>query len=177
MPEAVSEPSLYRNLADIYNSLRILQAALDKATGKTVYIGADRTEVSPIDTIISGELGRLYVICDDTCTAGSLLNIYGVTGVLHARLADGANALKFYTGVAAEDCITSGDVIEIRVICGALPYYTGLIPGALYFLSTVPGAITLTAPTGSGTIRQAVGQALTANILLFQPTLLFVVNP
>lgn len=50
---------------------------------------------------------------------------------------------------------------------GTITGLTSLTPGARYFLSTTPGGITTTAPTGTADIVQQVGFALSATELSF----------
>jgi hypothetical protein len=47
--------------------------------------------------------------------------------------------------------------------------FSGMTPGALQYISATAGALTETAPTGSGTWTFAVGRALSATILLVSP--------
>lgn len=49
---------------------------------------------------------------------------------------------------------------------GEVGGYAGLIPGATYYLSTVPGQITSTPPSASGDIVQRIGFAKTASVLV-----------
>lgn len=52
---------------------------------------------------------------------------------------------------------------------GTVTGLTSLTPGARYFLSTTPGAITTTAPTGTADIVQQVGFAVSSTELSFDP--------
>ena len=49
---------------------------------------------------------------------------------------------------------------------GEVSGFVGLTPGALYYLDTTPGAISLTAPAMAGEVVQNVGQALSTTVLL-----------
>jgi hypothetical protein len=66
-------------------------------------------------------------------------------------------AFGFVKTVDAE----SGEVVTF----GPLDGFAGLTPGAVYYLDTVDGEITATAPSGSGSIKQKVGRAMTTTKL------------
>ena len=98
----------------------------------------------------------------EALTAGDLVYINGSGNALKAD----ANAIaKAAVGfvLASISNAASGTVYFEGTITGL----SGLTPGARYFLSTTPGGITTTAPTGTADIVQQVGFALSATELSF----------
>ena len=98
----------------------------------------------------------------EALTAGDLVYINGSGNALKAD----ANAIaKAAVGfvLASISNAASGTVYFEGTITGL----SGLTPGARYFLSTTPGGITTTAPTGPADIVQQVGFALSATELSF----------
>jgi hypothetical protein len=85
--------------------------------------------------------------------ANDVVYIHIVTVTLTADKAEGATN-------AGDDCTVWLD--------DELPG-TGLTPGAKYFLTTTPGLVSATAPSGSGNMVQCVGEAISATAIKFDP--------
>jgi len=66
--------------------------------------------------------------------------------------------------------LASGERASV-VIRGLVYGFSGMTPGALQYVSATAGALTETAPTGSGTWTWAIGRALSATVLLVDPGL------
>jgi len=67
---------------------------------------------------------------------------------------------------------TSGSEVPVQTIYGDHHHdFTGLTPGAVYYLDTTPGQITTSPPVGSGRTVVQVGIATTSTSLLFQPAI------
>lgn len=160
-------PELYKELALVYNALRILQQGV---TGLTGAVSADPSvwnTIQPADTLLAGNLHRFYCQAGVAIGYGQLVKFAdnGVGGVAAAlATATGTNA-------AAEGvCITPGGVAlndfgEFIVGEGLVDGYAGLVPGTRYWLSTVSGNITNIKPSAALQLGQYVGTAISTTQL------------
>jgi hypothetical protein len=98
--------------------------------------------------------------------ANDVVYLHLVTAVLTADKADATDATKRAQGyvkvgtAAGDDCTVYLD--------SQLPG-TGLTPGAKYYLTVVPGTVSVTPPAGSGNMVQCVGEAISATAIKFDP--------
>lgn len=99
--------------------------------------------------------------------AADFVNIHASSGA-KVRKADATTAAKPCNGFApaAIADAASGTVQGPGTKASGL---SGLTPGAPYYLSTTPGLITATPPSGSGNLVQKVGVALSATELFLFP--------
>jgi hypothetical protein len=106
------------------------------------------------------------ITASEALSAGDLVNIHNSTGE-KARKADNSAAGKEANGfvLAGVSSAASGTVYFAGNILTGL---TSLTPGARQYLGT-SGAITATAPTGSGAIVQCIGIAISATAIMFAP--------
>lgn len=102
----------------------------------------------------------------EAIAAGDIVNIHDATGA-KCRKADATTSGKPAVGFA-QSAIANGASGTITFE-GVLTGLSGLTTGATYYLGTTAGAITATAPTGSGNIVQKVGTAISATELSFEP--------
>jgi hypothetical protein len=93
--------------------------------------------------------------------------VWDDSGTLKIRKADATTAGKEANGyvLASVSSGAEGTVYFEQVITGL----SGLTLGAVYYLSTTAGAITTTAPSGSGNVVQRIGRAVSTTEVLFQP--------
>lgn len=108
-----------------------------------------------------------------TCKAGTgglaendVVYIHLVTVTLTADKADATDATKRAQGYV-KAAVNEGDDATVY-LDGELPG-TGLTPGAKYYLTTTPGTVSVTAPSGSGNMVQCVGEAVSATDIKFDP--------
>ena len=85
---------------------------------------------------------------------------------LTADKADATDATKRAQGYV-KAAVSAGEDATVY-LDGALPG-TGLTPGAKYYLTTTPGTVSVTAPSGSGNMVQTVGEAISATAIKFDP--------
>lgn len=107
------------------------------------------------------------------CKAGSgglaendVVYIHLVTVTLTADKADATDATKRAQGYV-KAAVSEGDDATV-FLDGELPG-SGLTPGAKYYLTTTPGTVSVTAPSGSGNMVQCVGEAVSATAIKFDP--------
>jgi hypothetical protein len=126
-----------------------------------------KISVQPAETIVP--VGDT-VLVSSSVSAGMLVNIYNDGGTPKIRPALGTAtdriAHAFVMGNAA-----SGQTLVPLFTGHTNPYFTGLIPGTMYFLSwTNPGQIVAVGPdANSGYVWQPVGVAISTTELLFDP--------
>lgn len=104
----------------------------------------------------------------ENLAAGDLVNIWSNAGVANARKADATTAGKVAVGFVLA-AVTAPSNATVYRASQSNTQVSGLTPGAKYFLSTTAGGITATAPSGSGNVVQAVGTAINATTLSFNP--------
>jgi len=107
----------------------------------------------------------------EALAAGDLVNIWDDSGTPKARLAD-ASANKQADGFVLAD-VDSGDPATVYGQ-GINDQVSGLTGGIEQYLSaSVPGGVTVTAPTASGNLVQRVGKAFSATALDFKKGTVF----
>lgn len=107
------------------------------------------------------------IVASETLAAGDLVNIWNDAGTPKARKADATAEGKEAVGFVLEGITSgaSGTVHFEQTITGL----SSLTPGAAMYLSTTPGAATATPPSGSGTVVQYIGRAISATSISFEP--------
>ncbi len=96
-----------------------------------------------------------------------VVNFWDDTGTLKVRKANATDATKPAHGYV-KAAVTEGNPATVYTD-GLLPG-SGLTIGSRYFLSAATGgAVTATAPTGTGNILQVVGVAISATEIKFEP--------
>lgn len=97
----------------------------------------------------------------------SVVAYFDEAGANKVRNADATAEGKEADGFVL-DSATSGSSAKVFNE-GTVTGLSGLTPGARYYLSTTPGQITATAPTGSGNVVQYLGKAISATELVWEP--------
>lgn len=107
------------------------------------------------------------VVTGENLAAGDLVNIYDNAGVATARKANATDGSKPCVGfVLAAVTSPAAAVVYLE---GPITGLSGLTPGAKQFLSAATsGAITSTAPTGTGKVLQFIGRAVNATTVNFE---------
>lgn len=96
----------------------------------------------------------------ENLTAGNFVNIWDDAGTLKVRKADATVAGKEADGYVLANVTSPADAtVYFDAINSAL---SALTLGAVYYLSTTPGAATATAPSASGNVVQELGKAVSA---------------
>ncbi len=107
------------------------------------------------------------IVSSENLAARDMVNVYNDAGTLKVRKADANNAMPAHGYVtAAVVSPAAGDVFfDVGIISG----FTGLTPGARYYLSETAGEVTLTPPSTAASLVQFIGVALSATELEFDP--------
>lgn len=103
----------------------------------------------------------------ENLTAGDFVNLHNNGGTINVRKADASNNTKPADGFVLAN-VTSPANATVYLISGQNTAVSGLTVGADYYLSTTPGLVTATAPSGTGNIVQRLGKARSATSLIFE---------
>ena len=104
------------------------------------------------------------LVASEALTAGDFVNFWSDSGTIKARKADASQGTtKKAFGYVKANVLINGDATVYFE--GTNTSLIGLTPLSQYFLSATPGAVTATAPTTAGHIRQPLGNALSATEL------------
>lgn len=156
----------------------VFQAIQNLHRGVSSYCGIDapdsdvRDQLTYQDTLLSGNLTRMYPIAAVNISRGQVVNLYNNAGALNARLAVATGASTMAHGIANASAL-AGERVEINWLRGTLDSVGGMTLGTLYYLSTTAGAVQSTRPVGVGQIVQPVGLALASDTLLMDIPLYF----
>lgn len=130
------------------------------------------TDGAKLDTIeAASNIGTFTA--GETLTAGDVVYM-AADGKVYQALANGVPIEARVLGIANE-AGTTNNPVDI-VIHGNDTNQVGLTVGSPYFLSTTAGAISATAPTGSGEVIVRVGYATSATSINIQPTVIGVLS-
>lgn len=100
-----------------------------------------------------------------TCLAG--LAVKDIVYASSSDSVDKASATSLSTIPAIGFCLQKNSATQAVIqYSGEMPGFIGLTPNMIYYVSTVPGAITTTAPTTAGQIVQKAGLAKDATTLI-----------
>lgn len=158
LPEDNIPPNLYDNFMQLHRAIQNL------ARGVSRYCGVDApqpdiwSEIGFAETMLSGNLTRLYIPASVAINRGEVVNLHDNAGVLSARLAVATSAATMAHGVA-NSIAAPGDMVEINWLRGLLNSIGGMTTGTLYWLGTAPGSIQNVAPVAAGQIQQPIGLA------------------
>lgn len=171
IPVSNIPPELWGEFYKVYQAIKALQEGLNLYAGIVSRDELSWSLLTPLDTILSQNLNRLYVEATETINFGAMVNLYDSGGALKARNANSTNNTKpchaFCNTVGG---MTNGNFGEVVVGNGLCTGVSGMVRGTRYFLSTTNGVITNVAPSTAGNIVQPVGIALAPTFLYFSPT-------
>lgn len=155
----------------IYNAIGVLQQAIDTYTGNTPPTASGSNQSTPPEqSVIVGNTANMWCVAGAGISAGFLVNLYNNSGVTQAQLATAAVVGQIAMGLT----MTSAAInTSIQVLLLGLFNFGGSVsPGGLYYTSdSVPGGLTLTAPTAVGHFVQPVGYGVDTNSIWFNPSL------
>lgn len=171
--DAPPEVSGYLN--QILNSLRLLQFFITGATGAAQQPPANWSFLDPSDTVLVGNMGRLYAKASENIGFGAIVSIFVSGGNLRVRNANATDNSRPGLGwCSTTGGIASGDFGEIIIGPSLCTGISGLTIGVRYFLDTTNGIVTAVAPVAAGNISQALGIAVGAAELYLLPSLQWV---
>jgi len=167
--------------ADLYDDMLLLYRAIQNIQrGVSQFCGIDQQDptawgsLTYADTLLQGNLTRMYVVASVAISRGQVVNLFNNAGVLNARLARGDSAATMAHGIANNSVGISG-ILELNWQRGTIDSISGMVVGALYYLSpTVAGAVQTVRPSTAGHIIQPVGLALTGATMALESSLSYI---
>jgi hypothetical protein len=172
LPDDNVPPDLYDNFYQLHRAIQNL------LRGVSQYCGIDSPSsdiwgsLTYPDTLLEGNLTKMYPIAGATIARGQAVNLYSNAGVLNARPAQ-ANSLTTMAHGVANSAASAGSRIEMYWLRGLIDSIGGMTIGTLYYLSpTVPGVLQSAKPVTAGQIVQPIGLALGSSTLNMDITLL-----
>lgn len=108
------------------------------------------------------------LVCSENLADNDLVHVWDDSGTPKVKKAKGVIGFEAHGFVTA--AATSGDTVTVHFE-GMMTGLSGMTPGPV-FLSTTPGLMTATPPTGSGNAVQRVGVASSATEMEFEPDIL-----
>lgn len=141
----VTDPQVYEELRLIHNAINVLAQSGGAQTG-------------------AGSTNSVAVEALEDLPPGSPIWLTGSGTTLQARLADAATPRYARAFVSQSTPILTGTTGSATFF-GANGLNSGFTVGTMYYLSNTPGAYTTVAPAN----KQALGVALTENIIFFLP--------
>lgn len=162
LPSDQLPPDLYDDFLSVYRALQNLLRGVSQYAGIDAPSSDTWSAQQFADTLLQGNLTRLYVPATVAISRGQVVNLFNNSGTLGARLAVATGAATMAHGVANSAATGAGQIIEINWLRGWIDSIGGMTPGTLYWLSTTAGAVQNTAPSVAGQIQQPIGLALTA---------------
>lgn len=167
LPEDNIPTELYDNFLQLHRAIQNLLRGVSRYCG----IDAPSQDIWPqitfTETLLSGNLTRLYVPASVAISRGQVVNLHDNAGILSARLAVATSAATMAHGIA-NTTVGVGGTVELNILRGTLDSVGGMTLGTVYWLSTVAGAIQNTAPVAVGQIQQTIGLALDPDSLLME---------
>jgi len=153
-----------RYLSSILGKLKQVIAAVVSTPDSIVSTDATgKIDISFLPPGVGAEV--IIAITSENLVAGNFINVYLNGGVITLRKADATtNAKPAYGYVIAGS--TSPASTTMYILGTTNSYLSGLTIGTRYFLDTVAGGVTLTAPSATGNIVQELGIATLTTELL-----------
>lgn len=125
---------------------------------------AGKLDISMMPTGVGAEV--TIVATSENLAAGDFVNLHNSTGI-KARKADASSSSKWAVGFVLAG-VTAPNNATIYAVSNKNTGLSGRTVGALQYLSTTPGGVTETSPSGSGNIVQCLGCAESATEMVFQ---------
>lgn len=158
VPDGFENPEVRSAVELFINSAQNLLRNIER------YVGISAKDITlwdfltPSDTLLKHQSGRLYVTAGEDITFGSFINLYNNAGILNARKANAAAGL---VKPAHGYCSTGGGVAtgsrgEVILSQGLLAI-SGLLPGQAIYLSAVAGLSSIAPAGGAGQLEQYLG--------------------
>jgi hypothetical protein len=164
-------PQIYLEFLRMRNALRALQGALDTYTGALSEDPTYWNQTQAYNTTRVQNISRIYAIAGEAISLSQQVNFYNNSGVLTARKANATDNTKPARAFCSVPAGVAAGAYGEFILLGVNPYYSGLTPGATYYLHTTSGQITSVAPVTVGNIVQEIGWAIDSNNLWFNPVL------
>lgn len=161
--------SLAKYIANISGKLKEVYAIVTSAGVANAYNIVQTDSTGRLDvSVMPVGLGPEVVnaVAYEALSAGHFVNLFLSGGVLQARKADASVNSKFATGFVLAG-YSPADPCVVYQISQSNTQLSALVIGTEYYLSTTPGGITATAPSGNTQIVQRLGVANSTTSIVF----------
>ena len=134
--------------------------------GKVVALGTDgRLDMSLMPVGLGADTKS--IVASEALSAGDLVNVWLDISTFKVRKADATAAGKEAVGFVL--AAVNQNSLAAVYFEGTITGLSGLIPSRMY-LSTTPGAVTVTPPSNTGNVVQYIGYGVSATELSFEAT-------
>lgn len=155
----------FRNLAGIQTELEALVTSVGVGSAGQI-VATDSTGKLDISLMPVGVGAEVSIIAtSESLTAGNFVNIHNSSGA-KIRKADATALGKEAVGFVLAN-VTAPANATVYPVSNKNTALSALTVGAKYWLSTTPGGVTDTAPSGSGNVVQLLGIAESATEMIF----------
>lgn len=172
LPASVPDSFKQPESKSIYQLL--VQTAQNLLTSLETYCGISQKAMtvwsllSPSDTLLRQNLGRLYVQSTEDIAFGALVNLFDNGGSLGARNANSSTGRRAHAycsvNSSAQTGIPSGLFGEVILTLGLIGI-SGVNPGDNLWLASVNGQMQTTPDTTAGHIEQYIGVGVAPNLV------------
>lgn len=143
----------------------LLNAATTGTSKVLMTDGSGRIDVTVLPVGVGPDTDS--IVSSENLAAGDIVNLWDDAGTIKVRKADATAEGKEAHGFVLA-AVTSPAAATVYFE-GQITGLAGLTRGARYFITTTPGTIATTAPSGAGNVAQCVGIANSATELVFEP--------
>jgi hypothetical protein len=159
VPENFTQPEVIAAVRLLITSINNLLRGVEQYTGITQKDSTLWSLLTPLDTILKYNLGRLYVLAGENLSQYHFINLYDDAGTLKARKAtsyDGAAPRKAHGYCNQDGGALNGTFTEV-IIGQGIVQINGVNPGQDIYLSTSAGLASVTPDTTAGHLEQHLG--------------------
>lgn len=162
------------SLIQIYNALGILQQALGTTTGIDQPDPSAWATTGATSSVQLQNLSILYLNAGVNINQGQLISIDSGGNAILANASNGTKPCR----AICNGNVTSGTAGQF-IMLGAIGFFaTGtFVPGDTYYLDITDGSYTVTKPTVTGNLVQAIGFAVDNATLIFNPDIAITIEP
>jgi hypothetical protein len=165
VPDGFTTPEVRSAVELFLTMMSNMQAEFERYVGATQKDMTLWSSLTPSDTLLRHQAGRLYVIASENLNSGDFVNLFDNGGVLTARK---SNATSGTVRPARGFCSTAGGILlgaigEVILSQGLLTI-SGIVSGQAIFTAKTAGQATVAAPTGVGELEQFLGFGIASNL-------------
>lgn len=162
-PDSLQNPEVIALAKLLINTSGILLRALEQYVGITPKDASSWPELTPTDTLLRHQAGRIYPIVGEPVAYGAFVHLYNDANNLKVRNANSVGGFPAHGYCNVVGGSGLGDYTEIILSQGILPV-TGLLPGQSIYLSSTDGVASLVPDTGAGRTEQYLGIGIAMNL-------------
>lgn len=144
----------------LYRAINSLAQQMSVAAGEVTFSATDLANLDRLGGLTIGKYSRVAVVAGEDLSYGNLLSLSVSAGNIVAHKATAADLTKpALAALDLPDGLLLGQVGQATLMTGRVLGITGTAFGVSYYLGSA-GAVTATAPTADGVLKQRVGIGL-----------------